>query len=106
MPETKTPEPLTPDAALSRLRQYGERTSTWSTATYNDGTERALADIARTLGAEVERLRAELAARPSRAEVLREAARAAGEFAEAGADADAVEQALDRMADEAEAGVE
>ncbi|MHC3427242.1 hypothetical protein [Streptomyces sp. DT18] len=57
-----TPEPLTPDAALVRLRQYGERTSTWSTATYNDGTERALADIARTLSAEVTRLRAALSA--------------------------------------------
>ncbi|WP_435246401.1 hypothetical protein [Streptomyces sp. NRRL F-5630] len=97
-----TPEPLTPDVALVRLRQYGERTSTWSTATYNDGTEQVLADIARTLGAEVTRLReqvrdlaktveyfaqqssrrrdriaqldAELAARPSRAEALRGAA--------------------------------
>ncbi|WP_052862408.1 hypothetical protein [Streptomyces sp. Tu6071] len=57
-----TPEPLTPDAALVRLRQYGERTKTWSAATYNDGTERALADIARTLSAEVTRLRAALSA--------------------------------------------
>ncbi|MYR28640.1 MULTISPECIES: hypothetical protein [unclassified Streptomyces] len=104
-----TPEPLTPDVALTRLREYGERTSTWSTATYNDGTERALADIARTLGAEVTRLRAALSAaaddvneltgeiadwsaknaalraelrqRPSRAEVHAEVARAAEDLA-------------------------
>ncbi|MDK0525055.1 hypothetical protein [Streptomyces sp. ML-6] len=50
--------PMTPDAALARLRQYGERTSTWSTATYNDGTEKALHEIALTLAAEVEQLRA------------------------------------------------
>ncbi|MGW0780344.1 hypothetical protein [Streptomyces sp. NPDC002913] len=51
--------PMTPDVALTRLRQYGERTSTWSTATYNDGTEKALHGIALTLASEVERLRAE-----------------------------------------------
>lgn len=54
-------EPMTPDAALIRLRQYGERTKTWSTATYNDDTERALHQIATTLAAEVERQRGELA---------------------------------------------
>ena len=48
--------PLTLDAALTRLRQYGEHTSTWSTATYNDGTEKALHQIALTLAAEVDRL--------------------------------------------------
>lgn len=48
--------PMTLDAALTRLRQYGERTSTWSTATYNDGTEKALHKIALTLAAEVDRL--------------------------------------------------
>lgn len=48
--------PLTLAAALVRLRQYGERTSTWSTATYNDGTEKALHEIALTLAAEVDRL--------------------------------------------------
>ncbi|MFB7222397.1 hypothetical protein [Streptomyces sp. NPDC056227] len=50
--------PMTPDAALARLRQYGERTSTWSTATYSDGTEKALHEIAVSLAAEVDRLRA------------------------------------------------
>lgn len=49
--------PLTPTVALTRLRQYGERTKTWSTATYNDGTEKALHQIAVTLAAEAERLR-------------------------------------------------
>lgn len=37
-----TDAPMTPDAALARLRQYGESTTGWSTATYNDGTEKAL----------------------------------------------------------------
>ncbi|MFJ3601906.1 hypothetical protein ACIPVA_03825 [Streptomyces anulatus] len=55
-----TDTPMTPDAALARLRQYGERTSTWSTATYNDGTERALHQIAVSLAGEVEQLRARL----------------------------------------------
>ncbi|MEU5668710.1 hypothetical protein, partial [Streptomyces longwoodensis] len=50
---------LTP--AEIRLAQYGQRTSTWSTATYNDGTEKALHEIALGLKAEVDRLRAELA---------------------------------------------
>ncbi|MFJ7998973.1 hypothetical protein ACIQ7D_17755 [Streptomyces sp. NPDC096310] len=54
-----TNTPLTPRAALIRLRQYGERTSTWSTATYNGGTEKALHEIALTLAAEVERLEAD-----------------------------------------------
>jgi hypothetical protein len=57
---------LTP--AEIRLAQYGQRTSTWSTATYNDGTEKALHEIALGLKAEVDRLRAELAA--SRASAL------------------------------------
>ncbi|MDX5526139.1 hypothetical protein PV677_36330 [Streptomyces sp. DE06-01C] len=52
---------MTPDAALARLRQYGERTSTWSTATYNDGTEKALHQIAVSLAGEVDRLRAQVA---------------------------------------------
>lgn len=52
--------PMTPDMALTRLRQYGESTSTWSTATYNDGTEKALHQIAVSLAREVERLRATL----------------------------------------------
>ncbi|MEU1088945.1 hypothetical protein ACFYPN_16130 [Streptomyces sp. NPDC005576] len=56
-----TTTPMTPDAALTRLRQYGEHTSTWSTATYNDGTEKALHEIALTLAAEVDRLRARVA---------------------------------------------
>lgn len=42
-----------------RLAQYGER-STWSTATYDSGTEKALHEIALELKAEVHRLRAEL----------------------------------------------
>ncbi|MFD7868019.1 hypothetical protein [Streptomyces sp. NPDC059783] len=53
-----TDTPMTPDAALTRLRQYGERTSAWSTATYNDGTEKALHEIALTLAAEVQQWRA------------------------------------------------
>ncbi|MBH0243942.1 hypothetical protein I3W98_15470 [Streptomyces cavourensis] len=56
-----TDTPMTPDVALARLRQYGERTSTWSTATYNDGTEKALHQIAVSLAAEVDRLRARVA---------------------------------------------
>lgn len=56
-----TDTPMTPDAALARLRQYGESTSTWSTATYNDGTEKALHQIAVSLAGEVERLRAQVA---------------------------------------------
>ncbi|MER5815427.1 hypothetical protein [Streptomyces californicus] len=51
---------MTPDVALARLRQYGERTSTWSTATHHDGTEKALHQIAVSLAAEVDRLRAEM----------------------------------------------
>jgi hypothetical protein len=51
-----TDTPMTVHVAEMRLRQYGERTSTWSTATYNDGTEKALHEIALTLAAEVERL--------------------------------------------------
>jgi hypothetical protein len=46
--------PMTPKAARVRLAQYGERTKTWSTATYNSGTERALHEIALTLLAEAE----------------------------------------------------
>ncbi|WP_127468735.1 phiSA1p31-related protein [Streptomyces sp. B27] len=57
-----TDTPITPDVALARLRQYGERTSTWSTATYNNGTEKALHQIAVSLAGEVDRLRAELEA--------------------------------------------
>ncbi|WP_089117104.1 hypothetical protein [Streptomyces sp. SS07] len=63
-----TDTPMTPDAALARLRQYGESTSTWSTATYNGGTEKALHQIAVSLAGEVERLRAlvvDLEARPT-----------------------------------------
>ncbi|MEU7738221.1 hypothetical protein AB0B51_35095 [Streptomyces griseus] len=67
-----TDTPMTPDVALTRLRQYGERTSTWSTATYNDGTEKALHQIAVSLASEVERLRL----RPVEAHVLRNAASA------------------------------
>ncbi|MFB6813064.1 hypothetical protein ACFCV8_00755 [Streptomyces sp. NPDC056347] len=48
--------PMTPNTALIRLRQYGERTSTWSTATYDSGTERELYEIALTLAAEVNQL--------------------------------------------------
>lgn len=51
--------PMSLKAARVRLAQYGERTSTWSTATYNDGTEKALHEIALTLLAEVNRLEAE-----------------------------------------------
>jgi hypothetical protein len=50
---------LSPDAAEVRLAQYGERTKTWSTATYESGTERALHEIALSLLGEVKRLRSE-----------------------------------------------
>jgi hypothetical protein len=50
---------LTP--AEIRLAQYGERTSTWSTATHNNGTEKALHEIALGLKAEVDRLRTRVA---------------------------------------------
>lgn len=65
------PESLTADQALVRLGQYREHTSAWSTATYNDGTERALAQIAEALATEVERLRGE----PERLAEIEEAAR-------------------------------
>jgi hypothetical protein len=58
-PDRLTDQPLTP--AEIRLAQYGQRTSAWSTATYNDGTEKALHEIALGLKAEVDRLRAALA---------------------------------------------
>lgn len=48
--------PMTLAEALVRLQQYGERTSTWSTATYDSGAEKALHQIAVTLVAEVSRL--------------------------------------------------
>lgn len=57
--------PLTVDAALVRLGQYREHAITWSTASYNDDTERALYRIAEALAAEIERLRAEVAGRVS-----------------------------------------
>lgn len=44
--------------AETRLAQYGERTNTWSTATYDTGTEKALHEIALGLKAEIDRLRA------------------------------------------------
>lgn len=43
-----------------RLAQYADR-STWSTATYDSGTEKALHEIALGLKEEIDRLRAELA---------------------------------------------
>jgi hypothetical protein len=46
-----------PTAAETRLAQYGERTKTWSTATYDNGTEKALHEIALELKAEIDRLR-------------------------------------------------
>ncbi|MHB9862156.1 hypothetical protein [Streptomyces sp. YIM S03343] len=55
MTEPLTTQQLTP--AEIRLAQYGERTSTWSTATYNDGTEKALHEIAIGLKEEIDRLR-------------------------------------------------
>jgi hypothetical protein len=54
LPVPVGPEPQAPmslKAALIRLAQYGERTSTWSTATYDSGAEKALHEIAVTLDA-------------------------------------------------------
>ncbi|CAL9501604.1 hypothetical protein [Streptomyces sp. enrichment culture] len=62
--------PMTPEAARVRLAQYGERTKTWSTATYADGTERALHEIALTLNAEAAGWRAKFQAQWNRAETL------------------------------------
>ncbi|MFE9363721.1 hypothetical protein ACFYNN_13070 [Streptomyces sp. NPDC006978] len=61
MPTGTGPSPTAVGAALVRLRQYGERTSTWSTATYGSGAEKALHETALTLAAEVDRLRARVA---------------------------------------------
>lgn len=51
---------MTPDVALTRLRQYQERPApTWSTASYGGSSaEATLAEIGRSLAAEVEKLRA------------------------------------------------
>jgi hypothetical protein len=46
-----------PTPAETRLAQYGQRTSTWSTATYDSGTEKALHEIALGLKAELDRVR-------------------------------------------------
>ncbi|MFJ9101351.1 hypothetical protein ACIRJM_23120 [Streptomyces sp. NPDC102405] len=56
--KTTTEQQLTP--AEIRLAQYGER-GTWSNATYGDGTEKALHEIAIGLKAEVDRLRSRVA---------------------------------------------
>lgn len=56
-----TDTPMTAQIAVARLRQYGERTSTWSTATYNNGAEKALHQIALTLAAELHQLRDDIA---------------------------------------------
>ncbi|MFE9736189.1 hypothetical protein ACFYO9_37685 [Streptomyces sp. NPDC005863] len=65
--------------AEARLAQYGERTKTWSTATYDTGTERALHQIALELKGELDRLRVELAKyvghEPTVAEEMSELAR-------------------------------
>jgi hypothetical protein len=68
--------PLSPEVALLRLAQYGERTSTWSTATYNDGSEKALYEIALTLADRVAELEAE---RHSTNEALDDAVKALAE---------------------------
>lgn len=46
--------PMSVHAASIRLAQYGERASTWSTATYDSGTEKALHEIALTFQARVD----------------------------------------------------
>ncbi|MFF8829269.1 hypothetical protein [Streptomyces sp. NPDC015131] len=48
---------MSPHVAEIRLAQYGEHTKTWSTATYESGTEKALHEIALSLLGEVKRLR-------------------------------------------------
>ncbi|MFJ2819101.1 hypothetical protein [Streptomyces sp. NPDC087294] len=57
IPASQTP--MTAMDTRTRLEQYGARTSTWSTATYNDGTEKTVHEIALALLAEAERLEAE-----------------------------------------------
>ncbi|WP_030756655.1 hypothetical protein [Streptomyces sp. NRRL F-5135] len=66
---------LTPAVALTRLRRYEERTSTWSTASCNDGTEKALHQIAVTLAVEVERLRKALPDISEQQEIVAQAIR-------------------------------
>lgn len=51
-----TETPMTPKVARVRLAQYAERTKSWSTATYDSGTERALHEIAVALLAEADAL--------------------------------------------------
>lgn len=57
-------EPMTPDAAMVRLRQYEQRPApTWSCTSYGgSAAESSLAGIARVLADEVGRLRGELGA--------------------------------------------
>jgi hypothetical protein len=52
--------PMSTHVASARLAQYGERTSTWSTATYDSGTEKALHEIALAFQARVAELEAGL----------------------------------------------
>lgn len=57
---------LTPDQALARLAQYQERpVKTWSTASYSSSDEQSLAEIARSLAEEVQRLRALVSQSPA-----------------------------------------
>lgn len=66
MTTNPTPAPLSPEreaeasarAAQIRLGQYGER-ARFTVATYDSGTEKALHEIALTLSAELDRVRAE-----------------------------------------------
>lgn len=55
-----TETPISPRVARIRLEQYGSRTSTWHTATYDNGTEKALHEIALSLLGEVDRLTGEI----------------------------------------------
>ncbi|MFI0768571.1 hypothetical protein ACH4TQ_27345 [Streptomyces sp. NPDC021218] len=75
---------MTVQEALIRLRQYQERPApTWSTASYGGGSaESALAEIGRTLAAEVDRLRAPRDARDAEllAEVVSWLLKKAGEY--------------------------
>lgn len=100
---------MTPEAALVRLRQYGERTSTWSTATYDSGTERTLHQIAQTLADENARLNARVAELQSEghltvADVVAWLVKKSGEYGVSNRENRAKAEAVGRVADKISRG--